>query len=268
MELSNKTILLTGASRGIGREIAVGFAQRGGKLVLAGRNQEALDETRTEVERAGGKAIVVAGDITDAGWRQAVVEKTTQTYGGLDILVNNAGVVSAGWFENLSEADVTQQLQINLVAPVLLTHALLPLLRKSQGAAIVNVSSVFGLLGMPFYATYGATKAGIAHFGEALRRELADQDVHVMTVFPRATDTPMMETAGLGEQAGFDYDTPKDVARALLEGLETDQLTVNRADDTSQAMIAANQRSPRELDAQIQDMKPKLEAAVARHRSM
>lgn len=268
MELSNKTLLVTGASRGIGREIALAFARQGGKLVLAGRNQQALDETRAGVERAGGEAIVVAGDVTDADWRQTVIEKIRQTYGGLDILVNNAGVVSAGWFEKLSEADVNRQLQVNLVAPVVLTHALLPTLRQSKEAAIVNVSSVFGLLGMPFYATYGATKAGIAHFGEALRRELADQGIHVMTVFPRATDTPMMESAGLGEQVGFDYDTPEDVAQALLEGLETNQLTVNRADDSSQAMIDANQQDPKGLDAQVQEMKPKLEAAVAHHRSM
>jgi len=268
MELSNKIVLLTGGSRGIGREIALAFARHGGKLVLAGRNQQSLEETRAGVELAGGKAIVVAGDVTDAGWRQAVVEKTIQTYGGLDILVNNAGVVSAGGLDKLSEADVIQQLQINLVAPILLTRAALPALRKSQDAAIVNISSIFGLLGMPFYATYGATKAGIAHFGEAMRRELADQGIHVMTVFPRATDTPMMETAGLGDQAGFDYDTPGDVARALLEGLETNQLTVVRADDSSQAMIDANQQNPRGLDAQIQEMKPTLAAAVAHHRSM
>jgi|AntDeeMinimDraft_5_1070356.scaffolds.fasta_scaffold08664_3 short-subunit dehydrogenase len=268
MELSNKSILLTGASRGIGRETALAFAQQGGKLVLAGRNQEALEETRAGVEQAGGEAIVVAGDVNDAGWRKAVIEKTIQTYGGLDILVNNAGVVSAGWLEKMSEDDISKQLQSNLVAPILLTRAALPALRQSQDAAIVNMSSIFGLVGMPFYATYGATKAGIALFGEAMRRELADQGIHVMTVYPGATDTPMMETAGLGDKAGFAYDTPEGVAEALLEGLKADQLTVVRVDDNSQSMIDANQQNPRELDAQIQEMKPKLEEAVAHHRSM
>lgn len=268
MNLSNKTILLTGATRGIGREIALAFARQGGKLVLAGRNEKALEETRAGVESAGGEGIVVPGDVTDAEWRKTIVDKTIQTYGGLDILINNAGVVSAGYLENMSEEDVNQQLQTNMVAPVLLTHALLPTLRKSQVAAIVNISSVFGLLAMPFYATYGATKAGIAHFGDAMRRELADQGIHVMTVFPRATDTPMMETAELGNKAGFAYDTPEDVAQALLEGLEADQLTVSRADDNSQAMIDTNQKDPRQLDKQVQEMKPTLEEATARHRSM
>lgn len=268
MELSGKITLLTGASRGIGREIALAFARKGGKLVLAGRNEDAVNETRASVERAGGEAIVVAGDVTDAHWRQSVIEKTEQTYGGLDILVNNAGVVSAGGLENLSETDVEQQLKINLMAPIMLTRAALPALRKSQGAAIVNISSIFGLLGMPFYATYGATKAGIAHFGEAMRRELVDQGIHVMTVFPGATDTPMMETAGLGDKAGFAYDTPEAVAQALLEGLEADHLTVVRADYNSQGMLDANQQNPSQLDQQIREMKPKLEEAVANHRSM
>jgi len=96
------------------------------------------------------------------------VQKATETYGGLNILVNNAGVLSAGGLESLSEDDIALQLQINLVAPILLTRAALPTLRQSKGAAIVNISSIFGLVGMPFYATYGATKAGIAHFGEAV----------------------------------------------------------------------------------------------------
>lgn len=267
MNTSGKSILLTGASRGIGREIALAFAREGNKLTLVGRNEDALEETRAGVEQAGGQAIVAAGDITDAAWRESVVQKTVQTYGGLDIVVNNAGVVSAGLLDDISEEDVNKQLQINLVAPILLTRTALPALRKSGEAAIVNISSIFGLVGMPFYATYGATKSGIGHFGEAMRRELADDGIHVMTVYPSATDTPMMETAGLAE-AGFAYDTPEAVAKALLEGLQADELTVVRDDENSRGMIDANHRTPRQLDDQVRELKPKLAEAVARHRSM
>lgn len=268
MNISGKSILLTGASRGIGREIALAFAKQGCKLALAGRNEQALEETRAGVEQAGGQAIVVAGDVTDADWRQSVVDKTVEAHGGLDILVNNAGVVSAGALGDVSEDDINLQLQINLVAPILLTRAALPALRKSGEGAIVNTSSIFGLVGMPFYATYGATKAGIAHFGEAMRRELAEDGIHVMAVFPGATDTPMMESAGLRDKAGFEYDTPQGVAKALVEGLEAGELAVVRADDNSQAMIDANRDAPRDLDDQIREMKPKLAEAVAAHRSM
>lgn len=268
MNISGKSILLTGASRGIGREIALAFAEHGGKLTLAGRNEKALEETRAGVERAGGQAIVVAGDVTDAGWRESVVDQAVEAYGGLDILVNNAGVVSAGGLGDISEEDVNKQLQINLVAPILLTRTALPALRKSGEGAVVNISSIFGLVGMPFYASYGATKAGIAHFSEAMRRELAEDGIHVMTVYPGATDTPMMETAALGDKAGFEYDTPQGVAKALVEGLEAGELTVVRADENSQGMIDANRQAPRDLDAQIREMKPKLKEAVAHHRSM
>lgn len=268
MNIPGKSVLLTGASRGIGREIAYAFARHGCKLTLAGRDEQALQETRSGVEQAGGRAIVVAGDVTDTGWRQSVVEQAIQAHGGINILVNNAGVVSAGALGDISEQDINQQLQINLVAPILLTRAALPALRNSGEAAVVNISSIFGMVGMPFYATYGATKAGIAHFGEAMRRELADDGIHVMTVFPGATDTPMMETAGLRDKAGFDYDTPQGVAKALIEGLEAGELAVVRADETSQGMIDANRQSPRDLDVQIREMKPKLAQAVAHHRSM
>ncbi len=268
MNISGKSILLTGASRGIGREIAYAFAKHGCKLTLAGRNEQALEETRAGVEQAGGQAIVVAGDVTDAGWRQSIVDKAVEAYGGLDILVNNAGVVSAGELADVSEEDISQQLQINLVAPILLTRAALPALKKSSEGAIVNTSSIFGLVGMPFYATYGGTKAGLAHFGEAMRRELAEDGIHVMTVFPGATDTPMMENAGLGDKAGFEYDTPQGVAQALVEGLEAGELTVVRADENSQGMIDTNRDAPRDLDNQIREMKPKLAQAVETHRSM
>jgi short-subunit dehydrogenase len=268
MDITNKSIVLTGASRGIGREIALAFARKGGRLVLGGRDAQALDATSNAVEQAGGQATTVPGDVTDANWRKKVVQVAVEQYGDLDILINNAGVVSAGFLEHLSDDDIDQQLQINLVAPIQLTRAALPALRKSRSAAIVNLSSIFGLVGMPFYATYGATKAGISHFGEALRREVADQGIHVMTVYPGATDTPMMETAGLGDKAGFDYDTPEGVAQALLEGLEADELTVVRADDNNQGMIDMNRNNPRQLDDQVQEMKPALEEAVANHRSM
>jgi uncharacterized oxidoreductase len=109
-------------------------------------------------------------------------------------------------------AEVVAQITLNLTAPILLTRAALPALRASGEGLVVHVSSGIGLVGLPFYATYAGTKAGIARFGEALRREMYGEGVHVLTVYPGATSTPMMASSQAGPEHGFQYETPEDVA--------------------------------------------------------
>ena len=175
------------------------------------------------------------------------------------MLINNAGNVRAGRLETTELADIRTQIEVNLTEPILLTRAALPALRSSKEAAIVNVSSAIGLAGMPFYATYAATKAGIAHFGEALRRELFGEGIHVMTVYPGATDTPMMESTEAGPELGFEYEPAETVADALVEGLETGKIEVIRGGEARSAMIAANREHPQEVDAQLSQMKEEAE---------
>lgn len=268
MELRGKSILLTGASSGIGRATAVVLARKGAKMVLGGRHAEALEDTRRQVSAAGGEAVAVAGDVTDAQWRGRAVDQAVNAYGRLNVLINNAGVVAAGRLERMSAEDLEQQLLTNLVAPILLTRHALPALRQSGDGAVVNVSSTIGLVGMPFYAFYGASKAGIARFGEALRRELDGEGVRVLTVYTAATDTPMMETAELGPEHGFQYETPEQVANALVAGLEADEIEVIRGDDSMRSMIQGNQRTPRAIDEQLLPVKSTLEQATAHHRRL
>lgn len=132
----------------------------------------------------------------------------------------------------------------------------------------MNVSSGFGLIGMPFYATYAATKAGIAHFGEVLRRELYGEGVPVMTIYPGATETPMMESNEGGPELGFEYESAEDVAEALVAGLEAGELEVVRGAEDRSAMMQMIRENPRELDEQVAQMKDDLEKAVANHSSM
>lgn len=117
--------------------------------------------------------------------------------------MNNAGGVRAGRLENTDEVDLQAMIDVDLTAPILLTRAALPVLRKSGDAMVVNVSSTIALVGAPFYATYAAVKAGLAHFGEALRRELKGERIHVLTVYPGGTDTPMMKSNHAGPELGF-----------------------------------------------------------------
>ena len=268
MDLSNKSVLVTGAGSGIGRAVAVELGRKGARLTLTGRREEPLRETADLVREAGGEAQVVAGDVSDPGDREKVVRTATGGFGGLDVLVNNAGNVRAGRLENLDAGDVRSQIEVNLLAPILLTRAALPALRESGDAAVVNVSSGFGLVGMPFYSVYAATKAGIAHFGEALRRELYGEGVHVMTVYPGATDTPMMESNEAGPDLGFEYESTEDVAGALVAGLEAGELEVVRGAEDRSAMTQMTRENPRELDEQVSQMKGDLEKAVSSHSSM
>lgn len=268
MDLSGKSVLVTGAGSGIGRAAAVEFAKKGAKLTLTGRRKEPLQETAKLVEDAGAEARVAAGDVSDPEAREQVVQAATESFGGLDVLVNNAGNVRAGRLEDLDVQEIQTQIEVNLLAPVLLTRAALPALRESGDAAIVNVSSGFGLVGMPFYSTYAATKAGIAHFGEALRRELFGEGVHVMTIYPGATDTPMMESNEAGPDLGFQYESPEEVAQGLVAGLEAGELEVVRGAENRSEMTRMTRENPRELDEQVAQMKDDLEKAVANHSSM
>jgi uncharacterized oxidoreductase len=268
MNLSNRSVLVTGAGSGIGRAMAVTLACKGARLTLTGRREEPLQETARLVEEAGGEAEVVPGDVTDPEARERVVQAAVERFGGLDVLVNNAGSVRAGRLENIDTEEIQSQIEVNLLAPILLTRTALPALRESGDAAIANVSSGFGFVGMPFYSVYAATKAGIAHFGEALRRELFGEGVHVMTIYPGATETPMMETNEAGADLGFEYESAEDVAEALVAGLEAGELEVVRGAEDRSAMTQMSREQPRELDEQVASMKGDLEAAVANHSSM
>ena len=129
-------------------------------------------------------------DLTAAEAPAEVVARTVEVFGGLNMLVNNAGNERAGRLEGVREEEVLAQVALNLTAPVLLTRAALPAMRASGEGLVVVVSSAMALVALPFYATYAATKAGVAHFAESLRRELHGEGVGVLTVYPGATSTP------------------------------------------------------------------------------
>lgn len=268
MNLSGKRALLTGAGSGIGRATAIALAKAGAAVALVGRREAPLRETAKSVEEAGGKAAIFAADITDAAVHTFLVEGTVAAFGGLDLLVNNAGAVRAGRLETFPDEDVQALIAVNLTAPILLTREALPELRRSGDAVIVNVASAIALVGIPFYAVYAAVKAGIANFSEALNRELLGEGVRVMTVYPGATDTPMMESSKAGPELGFAAEPASAVAQAIVDGLRTGARTVLRGGEMRQAMIALNRERPQEVDERFAHLKPDLELAVATHRSI
>ena len=269
MKLSGKVAIVTGAGGGIGRAAALSLAMRGVGLVLVGRTREKLAETAHLVKaRAGGLAEIVAGDVTDEAVRGAAIGTARRRFGRLDILVNNAGNVRAGRLDKIDVSEIRAMIEVDLVAPMLFAREALPVLREGGDAAIVNVSSAIALVGVPFYASYAAVKAGLARFGEALRRELLGEGVHVLTIYPGATETPMMATNRAGPDLGFARETPEAVADALIAGLENGDSEVIRGGEVRLAMITANRERPSEVDERFRNLKPRLEEAVAGHRAL
>lgn len=221
MNLQNRTIVLTGASGGIGRAVAKALAQQGAKLILVGRHADSLQILAGQLP--GQHQIAVADVASDSG--RQLIEHQCRESGGIDLLVNLAGTLDFRLFENQPEEVIEQIITTNLLSPVLLTRRLLPLLKARPEAAVVNVGSTFGSIGHPGFITYCSSKFGLRGFSEALRRELADTSVKVFYLAPRATATSLNSDAvnALNEALGNKTDSPQQVAEALLQLVTSDR---------------------------------------------
>jgi short-subunit dehydrogenase len=212
-----KTVLITGGGSGIGRELAIEAVRLGYDVLIAGRSETSLAETKL----ACGSTVVrcIVADVTSAEGRARICGAVG---GSLDVLINNAGTLSVGHLRDTSDADLTRMAATNLVAPMALTRDLLPALRRARGR-IVNIGSVFGDIAYPFFAGYSATKFGLRGFSDAMRRELSGSGIGVTYIAPRATRTAA-ETAfaGLVEPMHITVDSAQSAAAqawdAILKG--------------------------------------------------
>lgn len=180
MDLRGRRVVLTGASRGIGVAIAEALAAEGAHLVLSARDEVGLRATAARVVGAGGMATVVAGDIASPAGRDTLL----QAAGEVDVLVNNAGVEVPVAIHDQAEADVELQVAVNLLAPMLLTRAVLPGMIARGRGAVVAVSSMSGKSPTPWNAVYAATKHGLNGFMASVGLELAGSGVHAAVVCP------------------------------------------------------------------------------------
>lgn len=211
--------VLTGATGGIGREIALRLAPSCEALLLVGRDAAKLLALQRAIEAAGGECRVLAVDLADAAGRDAVRAAAARLPGGIDLLINNAGAGEFAWFADQSDEALERVVRVNVIATMQLTRALLPLLAAQDAARIVNVGSIFGHLGYPGYAAYSASKFALRGFSEALRRELADGPVRVTWFAPRSTRTAMNREAvgALNAELGVAMDDPAAVAAAFMD---------------------------------------------------
>ena len=268
MNLQGKRVLITGGSSGIGLALARSLLAKGAIVVITGRRPDVLTAAVGDLKASGGSVTGVAADVGTSEGRALTLKHALNALGGLDILVNNAGGVRAGRLENTSEAEIEAMVAVDLVAPILLTRAALPALRASGDAMVVNVTSGAALVGAPFYATYAAVKAGLARFGEALRRELKGEGVHVLTAYPAGTDTPMMKSNRAGPELGFGREPASAVADAIIEGIEAGSFEVMRGGETRAQTIALNRDNPAALDERFLGLKAALEEAVKDHSAL
>ena len=219
------TVIVTGASMGIGRALAIAWARRGATVVMSARGAEALRAVADEVAAAGGRAIVEPGDVTSAADRQRLVARAIDEGGSIDVLVNNAG---RGFHSPVLEIDVDKMralFELNVLAPIGLTQVAAPHLRRSRGT-IVMMSSLAGVVAAPKFGAYAASKFALEAIAMALRSELAADGVRVVVIRPGPVHTPFranaMKSAG---STGYDAPDPKsqspeDVAALTLRAVD------------------------------------------------
>ena len=192
-EIKDARAIVTGASSGIGRAIALELAREGAGVVAVARREERLAELVEEAGKFNGRIEPVIGDITDPATRQKAVDTAQSQFGGLDILVNNAGVGAVGLFADSDPNRVRTVMEVNFFATVELTRLALPLLHKSDRPIIVNVSSIVGLRGTPLNSEYSASKFAVQGFSESLRAELVKHGIDVLVVNPGTTQTEFFD---------------------------------------------------------------------------
>jgi short-subunit dehydrogenase len=217
-------ILITGASQGIGRALALAAAQRGAKVLAVARSEPLLAEVAEAVRTAGGAIETVGADITRAEDRQRMIEAAQRHFGGLDVLINNAGIGATGHFADVSPERLRTIMEVNFFGLTETTRVCLPLLRQGRTPAILNISSIAGKRGIPARSEYSASKFAVQGFSEALRAELAKDGIDVLVVCPGLTQTNfsknMLEQKALLQMDHLRGMTAEAVANATLRCLE------------------------------------------------
>jgi uncharacterized protein len=222
--LSDKVVLITGASSGFGADAARQFAKAGCIVVLASRRMHLLTELAEQIRMDGGQAFAVSLDVCE----QSQIDEATQTvidnFGRIDILFNNAGYGTMDWLETLVPAtDIDTQINVNLRGLIQVTRAVLPSMLARRSGTIINMSSVAGLIAAPMYSIYAATKYGVRGFTDALRRELSPFGIQVSGIYPGPAFTGFAQQPGREnaikenlETPGWIYMTSDYVARRIV----------------------------------------------------
>jgi short-subunit dehydrogenase len=221
IQLDGMVVLLTGGSRGIGPIIAEALAKRGASIALAARSEIGLHEVASQLSDLGIKVLVIPIDLRQSTQREKLVADVLREFGKIDVLINNAGLETEGAYTELSWPTILENIEVNLIAPMALTHLVLPEMLVRKSGHIVNIASIAAKSGAPYAAAYSGTKAGLSEWTRALRLELAGTGIHFSTIFPGyVREIGMFSRFGIKSPWIVGSCSPAQVAKAVVNAIQ------------------------------------------------
>jgi short-subunit dehydrogenase len=257
MKLQGKTLLVTGATGGIGHAIVHRLNAEGATLIIVGRSQEKLQALTKNAQLATNGGFSVVADITSHAGRETIRTAVAGLSQPLDGLINCAGVTAFGLLADSDAQSIESLIATNITAPILLTRLVLPYLNRKE-SRVINVGSSFGALGFPGFSVYCASKFAVRGFSEALRRELSDTAVQVAYLAPRATNTSLNSDAvnAMNRELGNAVDNPDRVAVHIQQMLTEKRMRDRRIGWPERLFLWLNSVFPRVIDRALQKQLP------------
>jgi short-subunit dehydrogenase len=244
--IQDKTVLLTGATGGIGRSLALSLAREGASIMLAARSAGELELLRGELRALGARAETVAGDLLDDGYRRNLPLRTRSALGEIDVLINNAGVDEFVEFAEQQSENIQRILDLNIAAPMMLTRELLPSMVERRAGHIVNMASLAGRVATPYAAVYSGSKAALAQWSFSLAAELRDTGVAVSVICPGFVADAGMFARRQREAPGVvGACAPEDVAAAVLHAIRDRAMDILVTPRPARPLVALQAMSPR-----------------------
>lgn len=219
MNLINKTAVVTGAGRGIGKAIALALAEQGADVVVAARTQSEIDAVAGEIMKLGRKAFAVKADVSEKNDVQRLFSRTEEEFGTVHILVNNAGIGSFAQVADLKVEDFDRMWRVNMRGVFLCTQSVLPLMMKQKSGDIINIASLAGRNAFVGGAGYSATKWALIGFSRSLMLEVRKHNIRVITLCPGSVDTSFGDRATGAPKSSGKIPTAQDIARVAVDTL-------------------------------------------------